>query len=295
MEHAVTKPTPPIRSASGKLEVHQIPAWKDNFIYLLVEVATGRAAIIDGHEAEPAVAYAAHQGLELAAIFNTHTHFDHVGINQALADSGRLAGLTVVGPARKSSDVPGLTRGVDDGDVVQWGGVEGRVMLTEGHIDGHVSYLFEDLLFCGDTLFAAGCGYLFDGPPAKMYESLRRLRELDGETKVLCAHEYTQDNLRFAWSVEPENDALAERIREAWAVRAEGRATVPSSIGLERETNPFCRWDSEDLKRQVARQSGRELDGPADVFAATRALKDAKTYRERSDDVLPLPPRGSDA
>lgn len=288
MEHAVSKPTPPFRSASGKLEVHQIPAWQDNFIYLLVDVGTGQAAAVDGPEARPALEYAKLEGLELTTIINTHTHFDHVGINQSLADAGQLEAMTVVGPARKASDVPGLTRGVDEGDVVTWGGVQGRVLLTEGHIDGHVSYVFDDLLFCGDTLFAAGCGYLFDGPPAKMYESLRRLRELDRETKVLCAHEYTQDNLRFAWTVEPENDALSQRIRDAWAVRASGGATVPSKVGLERDTNPFCRWDSEDLRRHVAEQSGRALAEPAEIFAATRALKDAKRYRERSDEQLPL-------
>jgi len=284
----VQRVTPPLRSASGRLEVHQVPAWTDNFIYLLVDVATGRAAAVDGPEAAPAQAYAREHGLELTAVFNTHTHFDHVGINQALRDAGQLSDMTVVGPARKSADVPGLTRGVDEGDVVEWGGVEGRVFLTEGHIDGHVSFLFEDLLFCGDTLFAAGCGYLFDGPPAKMFDSLRRLRDLDRDVKVLCAHEYTQDNLRFAWTVEPENDALAERIRRAWALRSESRATVPSTIGDERDTNPFCRWDSEDLERNVQAASPDRLRSGLEVFTATRALKDSKAYRDRSDDALPL-------
>lgn len=288
MEHAVSKPTPPIRSASGRLEVHQVPAWKDNFIYLLVDRASGRAAAVDGPEAAPALDYVHSHGLTLAGLFNTHTHFDHVGINQALLDAGQLDGLPVVGPARKAADVPGLTRGVDEGDEVEWGGVTGRVFLTEGHIDGHVSFLFEDLLFCGDTLFAAGCGYLFDGPPAKMYASLARLRELDREVKVLCAHEYTQDNLRFAWSVEPENELLAARIRRDFATRADGGATVPSTIGDERDTNPFCRWDSPDLKRHIEAASGRRLEQPEDVFAATRALKDQKTYRERPDSTLPL-------
>jgi len=121
-----------------------------------------------------------------------------------------------------------------------------------------------------------------------MYESLCRLRDLDPETKVLCAHEYTQDNLRFSWTIEPENEALARRIQRTWAVRAEGRATVPSTVGLERDTNPFCRWDSADLRRHVEAAAGRSLREPIEVFAATRALKDSKAYRQRSDDELPL-------
>jgi hydroxyacylglutathione hydrolase len=263
--------------------VHQIPAWQDNFIYLLVDTQSGESAFIDGPEATPALEAAARLGVRPRHIFNTHTHFDHVGINQQLAEMGRLDGMRVVGPRKKASDVPGLTEPVDEGSEVSLGGVLGRVMLTEGHIDGHVSYVFDDFLFCGDTLFAGGCGYLFDGPPAKMYESLRRLRELDPSTKVLCAHEYTQDNLRFAFSVEPNNAALRERIRRDWAKRAEGRATVPSTIGEERATNPFLRWDSDELRTNVEQAWGESFTEPAEIFAATRRLKDKKDYRSITD------------
>jgi hydroxyacylglutathione hydrolase len=162
-------------------------------------------------------------------------------------------------------------------------------MLTEGHIDGHVSYVFGDVLFSGDTLFAGGCGYLFDGPPEAMFGSLTRLSALDPATRVCCAHEYTQDNLRFAWSVEPDNDALADRIRRVWALRAEGRASVPSTIAEERATNPFLRHHSPTLRASVAKAfPDRDLSTPEAIFAATRALKDRKDYRRLTDAALPL-------
>ena len=121
------------------------------------------------------------------SILNTHTHWDHIGINNDLERRGELARFRVVGPAKVASDVPGITEAVREGDSIQFGGVTGRVMLTEGHLNGHVSYVFGDVLFCGDTLFGGGCGYLFDGPPAKMFQSLLRLAALPGETRVLCA------------------------------------------------------------------------------------------------------------
>lgn len=286
MTHAVTAPQPPIPLAGGALEVHQVPAWQDNFIWLVVSKARGEAAAVDGPEAAPALDACRALGVRLTTILNTHTHPDHVGINHALGD---LSSIRVVGPKRKAADVPGLDEPVDEGDALELFGVPVKVMLTEGHIDGHVSYALDGAVFCGDTLFAAGCGYLFDGPPVKMHDSLQRLSALPDDTRVFCAHEYTQDNLRFAWSVEPDNEALRDRIRAAWAVRARGESTVPSTIGLEKATNPFLRPYSTTIRRTVAEAfPGRELATDADVFAATRALKDEKTYRERGDDVLPL-------
>ncbi len=288
MEHVVSRPTAPFRSSSGRLEVHQIPAWIDNFIYLLVDPDSREAAIVDGPEAGPALSWIREHGLHLTTILNTHTHADHVGINRDLAERGLLGDLTVVGPARRASDVPGITRKVDEGDVVSFAGVDGNVLLTEGHIDGHVTYVFDDIAFCGDTLFAGGCGYLFDGPPAKMFDSLSRLRALPAETLVVCAHEYTQDNLRFAWTVEPDNPALADRIRDVWSRRGRGEATVPSTIGLERATNPFLRWDVPALADRVRAVANQPLPTPADVFAATRALKDHQSYKSLPDAELPV-------
>lgn len=292
MEHVVRHLPAPFISANGRLEVHLIPAWQDNLIWLLVDRETKEAAAVDGPDAQGVFDAVARLGVRLTTIFNTHTHPDHVGINADLIRRGAIDGIAVVGPAKKQADVPGITVAVDDGDVVRLGKSEGRVLLTEGHIDGHISFVFDDFLFCGDTLFGAGCGYLFDGPPAKMHASLQRLAELPGETKVFCAHEYTEDNLRYAWSVEPDNEALRERIKETFALRAEGKCSVPSTVALERDTNPFVRVTSrtlhQSLKRAVKEHGlDASLATPADVFAATRALKDRKLYRETPDETFP--------
>jgi hydroxyacylglutathione hydrolase len=289
MQHVVTRPTPPFESRDRRLTVHQVPAWVDNLVWIAVCSETGEAAIVDGPEAGPVLDYCKAHGLRVTTVLNTHTHGDHVGINRDLQKRGLLDGMTVVGPSRRAADVPGITRGVDDGDTVRIGAVEGRVMLTEGHLDGHISFVFGDVLFCGDTMFAGGCGRLFDGPPAKMHDSLQRLAALPGETRVCCAHEYTQDNLRFAWSLEPGNGALAERIRQVWALRAEGGCTVPSRIEDELATNPFVRTGSSELVESVrAALPDAPLDGALEVFTATRRLKDLGGYKARGDEGLPL-------
>lgn len=289
MTHDVTRPTPPFRSATGRFEVHQVPAAQDNLVWVIVCAQTGDAAVVDGPSANELLPYLQAKGITLRAILNTHHHGDHVGVNADLKKRGLLEGLAVCGPAKKASMIPGITHAVDEGDVVQVGALEGRVLLTEGHVDGHVSFVFDDVVFCGDTMFGAGCGYLFDGPPTKMHASLEKLAALPPETRVCCAHEYTLDNLRFAWSVEPDNAELAERIRRARAIRAEGGSTVPSTIALERATNPFLRHHSPTLRARVAAaMPERPPHGAADVFAATRALKDRKDYRAITDDTLPL-------
>lgn len=284
MGHVVTKPREPFDTASGALRIHQIPSMMDNLIWLIVDPASKRAAAVDGPEAGVVLEHCEKHGFELTTIVNTHTHYDHVGINHDLAERKKLADTRVIGPKRAAKDVPGLTDPVDDGDTVELFGQTARVMLTEGHIDGHVSYLIDGVLFCGDTLFGAGCGYLFDGPPAKMHDSLSRLAALPEDTLVCCAHEYTQDNLRFAWSVEPDNDALAERIRRDWALRADGGCTIPTTIGVERETNPFLRTHSATIRSKV----GVDGEDGAAIFAATRALKDGKAYKSIGDETLPL-------
>ncbi|MEZ4318085.1 MAG: hydroxyacylglutathione hydrolase [Myxococcota bacterium] len=295
MQHVVTAPRAPFPIAGGALVVHQIPVAHDNLVWVLVSAAAGEAAVVDGPpDATAVLACCEAEGVRLTTVMNTHTHWDHIGINQALEKLGLLAGMRVIGPAGKAADVPGLTEPVGEGSTLELFGVPVRVLLTEGHIDGHVSYVLEGAVFCGDTLFAGGCGYLFDGPPAKMARSLQRLCELPGDTLVCCAHEYTEDNLRFAWMVEPDNAALAERIRAVWAIRADGGCSVPSTIEEERATNPFVRGGSPTLAANV--RAFREPAGTdreshsrsyVEVFAATRALKDSKRHRE-VDLHLPL-------
>ena len=288
MSHLVTTPYAPFRSSSGALEIHQIPAAQDNLIWLVV-AADGQAAAVDGPDAQNTLEYCEAKGLRLTTILNTHTHGDHVGINRDLERRGLLSRMRVVGPKGAAKDVPGITEQVDDGDRITFAGLTADVLLTEGHINGHVSYVLDGVLFCGDTMFGAGCGYLFDGPPAKMHRSLTRLAALPESTRVCCAHEYTQDNLRFAFSVEPGNADLKERIRWTWAVRGRGESTIPSTIGLERRTNPFLRHDSAELRHHVAKaMPDRSLGTPEEIFAATRALKDRKDYKQIDDAKLPL-------
>lgn len=289
MQHCVNHPSRPFKSANGKLTIHQVPAWQDNFVWLIQYSDAGDVVAVDGPDAENTLAYCEKNGLTIRGIFNTHTHPDHIGINRDLEKRGMLQGLRVVGCGARASDVPGITELVAHGDNLVLGEVEGRVILSEGHIDGHIAFLFDDILFCGDALFAGGCGYLFDGPPKKMHETLERFGKLPPETWVCCAHEYTQDNLTFAWSVEPGNLLLEERIKKVWAIRAKGGATVPSTIADELATNPFMRTNSPELRSALQKAApDTDFDKPAEIFAATRALKDSKLYKEKLPVPLPV-------
>jgi hydroxyacylglutathione hydrolase len=289
MKHVVSVPTEPFRPAqrrahplAGGFEVHQIPAWEDNLVWLFVCEQTGATAVIDGPDAAATLPYLEKRGLKLTHILNTHTHADHIGINRDLARRGLLDGLTVIGPEKTAQDVPGITQAVSEGDKIQVGAFQARVMLTEGHIEGHICFVFDGVLFCGDTLFTGGCGRVFTQDYAAMQDSLSRLRALDPELYVCCAHEYTEDNLRFARSVEPDNQALEQRARAVAALRADGRSAVPSKLREELETNPFLRWDVSALKENVRAQvPDVNLDDPVAVVRATRQLKDSGQYRKR--------------
>ena len=289
MSHVVTRPTAPFRTSSGSLEIHQVPSAQDNLVWIAVCTQTGEAAAIDGPEADTTLAYCRQHGIRWTTILNTHTHPDHIGINRDLQQRHMLRNMRVVGATARATDVPGITQEVGEGDTVQVGDAQGTVWVTEGHIDGHISFLFDDVLFCGDTLFTGGCGYLFDGPPAKMHRSLTRLAQLERATRVCCGHEYTQDNLRFAWMVEPDNRALAGRIQAVWAMRSLGAATVPSTIGEERATNPFLRCREASIRWHVGEAfPGTDLDDSLAVFTALRAWKDRKDHRAIPDEELPL-------
>ena len=260
--HLVQSPPAPLTLPSGA-RLHAVPSGIDNLCWLL-EYAPGLVAVIDGPSAADALRYCGAHKLRPTHALNTHTHGDHVGINEGLAAWAEVRGVgfEVWGPASRATEVPRLTRGVGEGDALELGGLRGEVWLTEGHLNGHLSFVFEGVVFCGDTLFGAGCGYLFDGPPEAMRASLERLAALPPATLVCCAHEYTLDNLHFALSAPSASARTLSRLQEAREVRAAGGCTLPSTVGLERETNPF-------------------LLVPREGFAALRAEKDGKAYRER--------------
>lgn len=282
MPHVVTHPSLPFRSVSGAFTVHQVPAAQDNLVWLLVCQRTQVAAVVDGPDAEAVLQYVSEHQLNLRYLLNTHTHGDHIGINRDLERRGLLAGIEVVGPASVAREVPGITRAVGDGDSVEVGACRGSVLRAEGHIQGHVCFLFEDVLFCGDSLFTGGCGRVFTQDYAAMFDTLSRLAQLPPHTRVCCAHEYTEDNLAFALTLEPDNAALRERIKRVQALRSEGRSTVPSTIAEERATNPMLRWDSPELVRSLREQMPHsDLSSPEAIFTATRKLKDSGAYKRR--------------
>ena len=251
------------------LQVHQIPCLNDNYGYLIHEPSSGVTATIDTPEVGPINAALAQQGWTLTHILNTHHHFDHAGGNEALKAQW---GCTVVGADNDAERIPGIDVRVVDGESFSFGETRAQVLEVPGHTSGHIAFYFADegLAFVGDTLFALGCGRLFEGTPEQMWTSLEKLMALPDETVVYCAHEYTQANAAFALSVEPNNPQLRARVIEIDELRAVGKPTVPTSIGLERATNPFLRPMSADLQATVG-MPGAAL---VDVFAETRRRKD---------------------
>lgn len=248
----------------------------DNYAYLVIDEASSTAAVVDVAEADSVVAAAAREGVTLVAILSTHHHFDHVGGNEDLLAALPAGSVEVFGYGEDQGRIPGITRGLADGEEFTIGSLRGRAIFIPAHTLGHVAYHFasEGVVFTGDTLFAGGCGRLFEGDAAQMMASLGRLAALPDDTRVYCGHEYTASNLKFAAELEPSNAALAVRQREVAALRAAGKPTVPTTIAIEKATNPFLRADSPELAASVrAREEGVGSDA-ASVFAATRRLKD---------------------
>jgi hydroxyacylglutathione hydrolase len=253
----------------ANLEIHRIPALKDNYLWLAREPETGAVAVVDPAEAEPVEAKLAALGWRLTHILNTHHHRDHTGGNLALKER---FGATIVGPRADRDRIPGIDVEVGEGDTCRFGAETAQVFDIPGHTRGHIAYWFadSDALFCGDTIFALGCGRLFEGTPAQMWHSIGKLRPLPAETRVYCAHEYTQSNARFALTVDGGNPALVARARQVDAMRARGDATVPSTLAEECATNPFLRADQPALARAVGLPTG----DPVAVFAEIRRRKD---------------------
>ncbi len=255
--------------ASG-LEIHQVGVMRDNYVYLLRDPQTGRTAVVDPGVSGPILEAIDRLGWTLDYILNTHHHPDHVGGNLAIQAA---TGAEIVGPGPDAARIPGIQHLVDDGDRWALGEQEALVFFVPGHTKGHIAFWFEqsEALFCGDTLFSIGCGRLFEGTPSQMWDSISRLRELPDETRVCCAHEYTLSNVQFACTIDPENEALQAYRTEVQTLRAEGRPTVPSLLGTEREASPFLRADDPALAARL----GLEDASAAEVFGAVRARKDA--------------------
>lgn len=252
------------------LQIRRVPALRDNYVWLVHDEGTGTTAVVDPAEAAPVEAALTEEGWSLHLILNTHHHPDHVGANRVLKERH---GLTVVGPRADRARIPGIDVEVGTGDTATVGGATAAVYDVPGHTRGHIAYHFagDRAAFVGDTLFAGGCGRMFEGTPEQFWRSLALLRGLPDHTRVYCAHEYTTANLRFALTVEPDNAALQARVELVAQARTRGEATVPSLLADEKATNPFLRCDT----TAVARFAGLPTTQPAAVFGAVRAAKDA--------------------
>lgn len=255
------------------MEIHRVAAFQDNYIFLLYDGRQGQAAVVDPGDANPVLQTLESLGATLSAIFNTHHHSDHVGGNRQLLE--RFPAAQVYGGAEDRGRIPGQTHFLREGDRVQFGERQGEVFFVPGHTRAHIAYYFPPAeaggwgeLFCGDTLFAGGCGRLFEGTPQQMVESLGKLRRLPDTTRVWCAHEYTLNNLKFAVTVDGGNALLRDRLGQVQVARRQNQPTVPTALGLEKQTNPFLRWDDASLQRAT--------DSTSDVqtFARLRGKKD---------------------
>ncbi len=255
------------------MQVYLLPALSDNYIFLLHDPEQKIAAVVDPAEAQPVLQRLEELDAQLVSIFNTHHHMDHVGGNQQL--SQQFPGVQVYGGTQDRGRIPEQQIFLQEGDKVKFAERVGEVFFVPGHTKGHIAYYFPPTtqaqageLFCGDTLFAGGCGRLFEGTPTQMVNSLTKLRALPDKTRVWCAHEYTQKNLQFALTVDSENRDLQTRSAEVEDARRRKQATVPSFLGVEKRTNPFLRWEEPALQAAVKSQE------PIQTFSRLRGMKD---------------------
>lgn len=239
------------------LEIVCVPALSDNYVWLIHDPVSNETVVVDPSEAEPVLAAVEQRGWTISQIWNTHWHGDHTGGNATI----KALGAKVSGPLAEADRIPTLDTGLREGDSVQIGAHVARVMETPGHTAGHIVFHMADdaLLFSGDTLFAMGCGRLFEGTATQMFTNMQRLADLPSDTVVYCAHEYTASNGRYAAVAEPDNAAVAERMRDVDASRAAGQPTVPTTIALEQATNPFLRASSAEqlAERRAAKDAFR--------------------------------------
>ena len=220
------------------MEIVAVPAFTDNYIWILHDEASGETAVVDPGDAAPALAETKRRGWAITQVWNTHHHWDHSGGNLAMK---KATGCTISGPA--AEDIPGRDVPLSEGSEIRIGDHVGRVMEIPGHTSGHVALVLDEdrIAFVGDTLFAMGCGRLFEGTAQQMHGSLQRIADLPADTALYCGHEYTLANARFARHAEPENDAISARLKDVEGLREAGQITLPTSVAQERETNPFVR------------------------------------------------------
>lgn len=254
------------------IEIQAIPAFNDNYIWAIVQTEQKQVWLVDPGDAAPAFEFLAAKKLNLAGILITHHHFDHYNGTEALAEKFHIP---VYGAAHEKN--PGITHPVSDHDQISLFDEElqFKVLTIPGHTLEHIAYYSSKhhLLFCGDTLFAAGCGRVFEGTPEQMYQSLMRLKNLPEQTKIYCGHEYTLANLKFAQTVEPDNLAIAKRIQITQQLRENNLPSLPSLIELEKKTNPFLRCEFSDVIAAAQQRRETTLNNPVEIFATLRHWK----------------------
>lgn len=255
---------------TSPLEIHMFPCLADNYGFLIHDPDVSVTAAIDTPDAGAILNALEQKAWQLTHILNTHHHADHAGGNLALKER---TGCQIIGPRADAARIPGIDIKVGEGDELSFGSHPVRVFDTPGHTSGHIVYYLprDRVAFVGDTLFAMGCGRLFEGTPAQMWHSLQKILDWPDDTAIYCAHEYTYANGRFAVTVEPNNRDLERRVREVREMRSRNEPTVPTTLGLEKATNPFLRPMSADLQETVSLKGASSVE----VFAKTRALKDA--------------------
>lgn len=254
----------------SSLRVEMIPVLNDNYVYLIHEPSSDVTGVVDPAEASPVTEALRANGWSLDWILSTHHHADHTGGNLELKE---LTGCKIVGPGKDAARIPGIDVKLVEGDRFKLGAAEAEIFETPGHTSGHISFWFPKsrALFCADTLFSLGCGRLFEGTPKDMWTSLQKFEALPDDALVYCGHEYTQSNARFALSVDPENSNLKARASEVDRQRVAGEPTVPTTLGLERMTNPFLRPGDPGIRRQLGMENADDVA----VFGEIRRRKDS--------------------